>query len=669
MRFAGISKSSLSSAVRWLTAALVLCALGPSVQAWPREAHSGGQSADELADRAQAALGVLRDGSAAPAHRQDAARTLIDLCDLPQVRSGLSEILSAPLTGTGGGNPFLSAVARVPDAPARLFPMMAQRLAVASPGESVAIIEALGSFRSREAAHLLGRYIGPDQPPPVAAAALASLARLSARDDLGVDRDAWGAWLREVEAMSEPQWRLRLIAALAARNDRLAAERRDAVSQLTDSLRRLHLATKPEDRPALLASLLEDAIPQVRDLGFELVARELSATGHLDGPVGMAALKLLSHPDPAVRSNAAVLVRQLAPAGADKAVAAALSAENDASAASDLLLAAARWPTPAAVAPVLRWIQSETPAADAATEAAWCLLRAGDLDAEASRRVLAAVRRVPTDSMFPAGVSLLAALGEDEDRERLVPLLSSQSASLRQAAGEALIWYPRHRAAILAAAASDPDLFDIASRAVVVNDPTAHGLRSLLALPQPSPELARAAIMRVANRVPAADLRMVIGEVTDPTLKRDLLSNLLSPERLMSERDNPPMMAAIAAGACDLAELELVQARPEAALAALDAVANQGGAAESGRATELRCTADLALGRVEYAERLNAGAESWLRGLEMARGAAAAKVLGALEAKFTDLESAQKARLEAVRARIKAETPEPAPDVGPPVPP
>src|SRR6185295_2164702 len=179
---------------------------------------------------------------------------------------------------------------------------------------------ALGSFRTRDAARLLGRYIGEDQPKTVSAAAMSALARLTARDDLGQDRPAWAAWLREIDGMSESQWRLQLIAALAARNDRLAAQRHDAIAQLTDSLRKLHLATKAEDRPAMLASMLEDGIPAVRDLGFELVARELSATGHLDGPVGIAALKLLKHSDAAVRSSAAVLVRQLAPPDAEQAV-------------------------------------------------------------------------------------------------------------------------------------------------------------------------------------------------------------------------------------------------------------------------------------------------------------------------------------------------------------
>jgi hypothetical protein len=395
------------------------------------------------------------------------------------------------------------------------------------------------------------------------------------------------------------------------------------------------------------------------------VARELSATGHLDGPVGVAALKLLKHPDPQVRSSAAVLVRQLAPPDAEKAVADALVAETDPAAASDLLLAAARWPSAATVVPVLNWIQSGTVAADSATEAAWWLYRAGELGPEESDRVLQAIRRVPAENLIPAGVALLADLGNDEDRERLVPLLTSSSAPLRQAAGEALVWYPEDRAAILAAAAKDPNLFDVASRAVVVDDPTAVGLRALLALPKPSPELARAGILRVAARVPADQLYEVVKEVEDPALKRAILEDLVSPERVMSEKSDPAKMEVISAGVCDLTDLELSDNQPEAALATLDAAPFADGA----HAAALRCTALLALGRVEDAEKAEAGVDAWLRGLELARGPGVGKVLAALQAKFPSLTADQKARVEAVRATLKPKDDKTAAAVGPPSPP
>ena len=536
---------------------------------------------------------------------------------------------------------------------ARLFSILAQRLGAAAPEEQARIIEALGSFRTREAVRLLGRYLG-DAKPAVSAAAVSALSRLSARDDLGNDRGVWAAWVHEVDGISDSLWRLRLIGALAAKNDHLLAERHDAVSQLTDALRKLHLATKAEERPALLASLLDNEIPAVRNLGFELVARELSATGHLDGPVGVAALKLLQNPEAAVRGSAAVLVRQLAPPGAETAIADALVTENDPAAASDLLLAAARWPSPAVVAPVLRWIDAGPPAADSATEAAWWLLRAGELGPGDEERVLGAVRHTAVEGLSPAGVSLLASLGDDEDRERLAPLLTASSAALRQVTGESLVWYPRYRKAILDAAAKDPDLFDVACRAVVVDEPTADGLRSLLALPKPSAEVAQAAILRVARRMPADDLRAVSLEVTDPVLKRALLADLTSPERVMSQKSDPKMMGAIADGAADLADMDLNQGQADAALATLDAVGLPEGVGDAARLACLRCTAQLALGRLEDAQHVEGTCESWIRGLEMAKATpGAGKILAALDARFPELTPEQRVRVDAVREQVK----------------
>jgi hypothetical protein len=662
MMFAGISRPRLSAAACLIARALLVatpavCAVAPSAAA--------AQAADEPVQRAQAALSVLRNAAASQEQHQQACLALIELCELAPARSGLSELIAGPLTAGGASDQIVGTVARMPEAPARLYPLVAQRLAAATPEEMPRLIEAVGSFRTRDAARLLGRYIGDDQPVAVSRAAMAALARLSARDDL-TDAAGWTGWLREVEDLNESQWRLRLISALAARNERLAAERQTAVAQLTDSLRKLHLATKAEDRPELLAKLLKNDIPAVRDLGFELVARELSATGHLDGPVGLAALTLLDHSDASVRASAAVLVRQLGPPGAEEAIAKALVAEHDPAAASDLLLAAARWPSPPVVTPVLRWIESGTPAAEAATEAAYWLSRAGELSPGDSERVLAAVRRMPDESLSPASVSLLATLGDDEDRDRLAPLLRSSSAALRQAAGEALLWYPQYRAQILGAASADPDLFDIASRAVMVDDPTAGGLRAVLALPRPSPELARAAIVRMASRVPADELRDVASGVTDPELKRALLTSLTSPERYMSQRDEPPMLAAICSGVGDLAECELSQNRADAALASLDAGSFADGSEEGPRLAALRCVALLALGRVEEAQRLNVGADCWLRGLEMCPATSAFKALAALDAKFTNLSDEQKQKLETLRANIK---PDPsASAVGPPTP-
>jgi hypothetical protein len=368
-------------------------------------------------------------------------------------------------------------------------------------------------------------------------------------------------------------------------------------------------------------------------------------------------LTLLRHSDAAVRANAAVLVRQLAPEGAEEGVAAALDAETDPGAAADLLLAAARWPSAEVVPSVLRWASAGSSATDAAFEAAWWLYRAGQLQGDAAGQMLAVVRATPESEMTPAAVSLLSALGNNDDRARIVPLLRSSQGAVRQAAGEALVWYPEFNEQILDAAAYDADLFDIASRAVLVNEPTAATVRQLLMLPLPSNDVAQPAVIRTANGLTADELLSVSRDVADPTLRRALLTLLVSPVRLMSEKADPVMLAAISEGVVELADLELSEQKPEAAIALLDDAPYAEPLVDAGRLGSLRCAALLGLGQVEVAQGFNVPVEAWIRGLGLARGTpAAARILQEIESRFgSTMTPQQKGELDVIRKELAAE--------------
>jgi hypothetical protein len=486
-----------------------------------------------------------------------------------------------------------------------------------------------------------------------------------------MERGAWLGFAAEVQQLSDAQWRSRLVTALGERERRLEDGRQAAVGQLVEALRRLHLATRGEERPAFLASLLLNETVEVRQLGFELVRRELSAGGQLDGPVGGASLRLLAHVDASVRADAAVLVRQLAPEGAAEAVGAALARETDAGAAEDLLLAAARWPSVGLMDAVLRWVEAPTAAREAAFEAAWWMDRAGQLTQEGRDKLLGAVRALTAQELTPAGVSLLAALGDDEDRARVAPLLRSERAAIRQAAGESLVWYGEFSEAILDAAAQDRDLFDLASRAVLVNGPTADRVRRLLALPMPGAEVAQPAILRTANGLESVELLSIAGEVQDATLRRSMLGLLTSGDRVMSEGTNAENLAAIAEGAALLADLELSEGQPEAALAVLNNAPYADAVVGTERLESLRCAALLGAGQVELAEGLKAPVDSWLRGLELAKeGPQAGRIIQEIDARFrssmspeqrTYVDEVKQAVAEREAAKTSAERPRPLP--------
>jgi len=580
-------------------------------------------------------LSALRDGSESDGARAAAAAWLVQRAESAEARDVLAAVLAQPLPGAGGAAHVLRAVAAQPDVSPRLFPVIAARLASSEPEDVPLVLGALGSFHTRDSAKLLGLYVREQSEPAASQVAVRAMARLSGRDDLGEDPAAWRRWLEGLEEVSESQWRMDLIAAMARRADRLEKERVAAMERLVSYLRRLHLATRPEDRPALLAALLLDDVGAVVDLGFELVARELSATGRLDGPVGDASLRLLSSEDPHVRANAAVLVRQLAPEGAGAAVAVALAEETNPVAAADMLLAAARGPTRAVVTPAMTWLASGTTARAAAMEACWWLFRSGELEWEETQRVLTVVRDLPREELTGASVWLLGMAGGDADLMGLTPLLEAGAAPARQAAGEVLAMYPEFQGPLLRAAGDHPDLFEAAARGALLHHATAKGLREVLALPTGMSETGRHAVLRLARALPAADLLEVSRGTQDGGLRRVFLTLLTLEDRVMSERADAAQMAAISLGVEVLAGMQLDENQPGAVLETLDALAGAEGLPNAAALNDLRCSALLVLGRIEAAGQTGAAVEAWLRGLTQSRGSANARaVLAALEERF-----------------------------------
>src|SRR5690349_7104171 len=145
MSFAGISRPKLSAAARWLAPALLVAiAPGPAVAHGALAPTAMGLQADEPTQQALGALSVLRDAAATQPQRERACKILIELCELAQVRTGLSEILAGPLPGAS--EQLLATIAQDPDAPPRLYPLVAQRLSAATPEEAPRVIAALGSF-------------------------------------------------------------------------------------------------------------------------------------------------------------------------------------------------------------------------------------------------------------------------------------------------------------------------------------------------------------------------------------------------------------------------------------------------------------------------------------------------------------------------------------------
>jgi hypothetical protein len=336
-----------------------------------------------------------------------------------------------------------------------------------------------------------------------------------------------------------------------------------------------------------------------------------------------------------------------------------------------MILAATRWPGPAVIQAVFRWLERRGPAFGAAADAMWTFTRSGALTTPADpERILATLRATPDERISPACCAMLGWFGEDQDRERLVTLLHAPSTALRVAAARALVDSPAALDHILDAARQEPDLLDIAAQGALMHRPNRATFRQIEKLPAPSPEAHRRALLLVAPALPAPDLLDVAQSSPDDTsLRESYLTLLASPDRLLSERADLARLRAIAEGVILLARTRLAMDRPDAAVAALDGLPELADLVDHVRVTRLRAQAMLCLNRIDDAAELDAPPSVWLDALERCVNKPfaprlAVQIEDRFSASLTDDERARLARLRDLLPPVLP-APEDVPFVGP----
>lgn len=600
---------------------------GRDLAATPAQPRMTGDDAAEL-------LRQVADPQLAAPAREAAATRLVISAD-PAAIDAVRSVLLDPQPERGVVRAALvGAIARTTEPAPDLLAILIESLARASPDAAPSLIEAIGSFRTRDAAASLLARAGHDRPAAERAAAFRALARLSGRDEFGDRHDRWSRWFTSVRDLDEAGWQRSLASGLAARGDRLGAERRDTVNRLADASRRLYLAlaTPPNaaDQSRFLGSLLADARDELRALGFDILSREVSSGRAVEPGVQAAVVRLLGDPSPAVRSRAALLLRQLDPPGAVEAVGRALHAEESPEAAVALLLAAARWPSEIVREPALRWLRNGPDSRAAAVQALTALARSRLLYDPTDREAVAAVlRAVAPPDLTPGECRLLVLVGNDSDRQRVASLLSAAPGPVRAAAAEALADDPDYLDRLIAAA--DAELYETVARAVTVHRPTAAGLRTLSRLPGGTPESRRAGVLRLASILPTRELIEAGALTRDLRLREAMLTRLAD--------GFPPGDATpetLAAGLELLARTRLELADADGALVALDAISQDLGGATS-ESRSLRVVSLLILGRVDEAAEIDAPPAAWLDGLTQVVGRPHARAIAdAIEARFLD---------------------------------
>jgi hypothetical protein len=598
-------------------------------------------------------LRALREAADAPA-RLAAAKSLLrdDMAD--RDRAAVGDVLGTYPSESASA--IVRAAASMTECPAWVLEPLVQ---LVRPGDvmRVDVLDAMSSVRTRESARALLAAGKSATVPEVRLRAFSALARLSGRDDLTPDAAAWDAWLSSMDRLTPSEWRAELSLAIAARADRLGGVRADLAQRLGESIRKLHVSMTGEERSKLVAALLVDRLDELRQVGIDLIGRELSAGNRVDPAVGTAAISLLENANPAVRTSGAVLVNQLVPDGASTAVGVALARETDPSVAAALLAASVRWPAESNLGPALRWLASEGVAQPAAFDACWALFRAGVLVDPALRAdVLRLARAVPTERETSSAIMLRGSIGDETDLEAIRLLLGSQSAPQRLAAADSLSRWSVFVDGILDAAAADAALVDIAVRSLVLHRQTAAGLRAARAIVPRASEGRRATLVRVAEVLPASELLEGSRVFADePPMQEAVLGTMALPSRIASERYSEAQSQAIARGLLELAALRLSLGKPAESLQALQAFDEIDRYARWAELAAIRTRAMLELDRIDLAVEVDGPADAWIDALETSVDRPhAPEILKAIERRFADtLTPDQDMRVGALRAKIR----------------
>lgn len=599
-------------------------------------------------------LATLNDTAATPSDRDRAAERLVALATQPDALELLRGQFSTPANGSICLT-IARAVAANPGPCDKLFEPFYDYTTRASADQLPSLLPALASWRTRDALRAIHSYTDSTQPAPVREAAFQSLARLTGREDLNADRTQWAAYVDRAIRLPEAEWNAELLKNLATRIDTLAARESASLARLSDTLRKLYIATPQDQRSALLASMLLDDMNGVRSVAFELASRELSSTRQLDKPVADACIQLLKHSSAKVRQSAALLLSQLSPEGAGPAVAAALAAETDPQAAAALLAASARWPSRDLVPHVLAWLTYSPQTRGPAAQTALALARAGYIyDEESRARILNVLRPIPASDLPPSAGPLLILLGNDEDRAAAGSLLRAPDPALRSATAEAAVVYPELLNDLLNAAAFDPQLWDPCVRALGMHQATADSFGALAGITAPSPEIRRDGLSFLASVMPAVEILASAKRFPEGDPLRELvLAPLTDPNRMMSLRPGSPAYDATMEGLVLLARIRLTKRQPDAALLALDAIPETTPTNSAPIIARARTMALLALNRADEAADLPSSADDWLDALDgLPANASNAAILGAFTSKFHTLTPEQQARFDTLRARF-----------------
>ena len=416
-------------------------------------------------------------------------------------------------------------------------------------------VRALGEHRRLYAAKALVEMTQPEINQAVRGHAYDALGNLTHQPQLGRDAEAWSQWYRQARRMNAREWQDMLhdnLLRLSREREAVDARVRE---KLTQSQRALYRATAVEQRPVLLANMLQDPVDLTRSLAIDL-ARQLAEDNGEFGPELRAQLRgRLSDPLPSLREQSATLLGQLLDAEAADMMAARLSggAEIEPSVRLAYLMALGQLPRESALSPANAMLDDPAlRSAAAGVLAAAYRAGLGDSKFWSSLRDRVQLMLADVNKPRPQMVTLLGLVIKQEDAQawsRISGWLTSEDERVRESA--ARVWAASDRSLVeLANRSDDPVVRPIALRAIAERGADQKTLKAVASRRPTEPEdirLWEQAMVGLAKRVPpeavlATTTTLAKAEADTRAVREQMLTGAIERE----DAPDPPTKATLA---------------------------------------------------------------------------------------------------------------------------
>jgi HEAT repeat protein len=207
--------------------------------------------------------------------------------------------------------------------------------------------------------------LAQDKNAQIRSAALLALAVVSGIEH--IDADAAQAWWQQHKSMSQADWAAEMNERRITQYNRLRAERSLLTTRLIAADREVFLHTAEADRPRKLLAFLSDELPEIRDLGLDLVNAAITDRKDVTPEIKVRLTEMIADPNPALRLKVTQIIGDLRLTGTVSKLIEALGVEVDHRVRSALVNAIGRLDGSQAVPALVERLNDDVPSVVAQT--------------------------------------------------------------------------------------------------------------------------------------------------------------------------------------------------------------------------------------------------------------------------------------------------------------